>query len=178
MHLHHISRIRSFLTDEAAASLVRSLIFSRIDYANSLLFGLPDCLLSKLQMVQNNAARLVMRRQKSDHITPLLKHLHWLPIKYRIEYKINLITYKALHGQAPKYITDFLDEYKPTRSLRSASRGFLQERRARLKRSGERAYSVCAPKLWNKLPLSVRSCGSTDSFKVALKTHLFKNAFN
>jgi hypothetical protein len=177
MHLHQIGQIRAYLTEEVAATLVRSLIFSRIDYANSLLFGLPDCILTKLQLIQNNAARLVMCRRKFDHVTPLLKHLHWLPIKYRIEYKISLVTYKALHGQAPEYITDLLHEYKPTRVLRSSSLGLLQEKRARLKRSGDRAFSTCAPKLWNNLPITVRSCDSTDSFKTALKTYLFKKAF-
>ena len=178
MHLHQISQIRPCLTDETAATLVRSLIFSKLDYANSLLFGLPDQLVNKLQMVQNNAARLVMGKRKSDHVTPLLKSLHWLPIKFRIEYKINLITYKALHGQAPEYISSLLQEYKPTRPLRSSSMGLLQEKRARLKRSGDRAFSICAPRLWNNLPCHVRFCDTTESFKKALKTYLFRKAFN
>ena len=74
-----ISRMRQYLTENAATKLVCSLILFRLDYANSLLFGLPNTPLDKLQMVQNSAARLILKR-KRDHVTPLLKHLHWLPV--------------------------------------------------------------------------------------------------
>ena len=122
MKLRQISHIRGYLTQEATATLVRSLITSKLDYVNSLLYGIPDALLHKLQLVQNNAARLVLRKKKSDHVTPLLIHLHWLPVKQRIIYKIDLITYKAQHGLAPEYLKELLVDYQPTRSLRSAAR--------------------------------------------------------
>ena len=125
-------------------------------------------------MVQNNAARLVLKKKKSDHVTPLLKHLHWLPIKQRIEFKINLITYKALHDQAPSYISELLEPYEPTRSLRSSVLGLLKEKKTRLKRSGDRAFSVIAPKLWNRLPECLRKAESVECFKSNLKTYLFK----
>ena len=104
--LHNIRRIRKYLTQEAAATLVHSFVTCRIDYCNSLLSGLPDYQLAKLQRVQNSAARLVYRESKFCHITPLLKKLHWLPIMYRIRFKIALLTYKAISGLAPSYITD------------------------------------------------------------------------
>ena len=75
----------------------------------------------KLQRVQNSAARLVTRAKKNDHITPILQRLHWLPVNARIVFKILLITYKALHNQAPGYIIELLSMYKPRRSLRSAA---------------------------------------------------------
>lgn len=177
-HLRRISQIRPYLTQDAAATLVRSLITTRLDYVNGLLYGLPDRLLHKLQLIQNNAARMVMRKGKREHVTPLLKQLHWLPIKHRIEYKINLMTFKALKGDAPTYITELLEVYQPTRSLRSSSRGLLVEKRSSKKKTGDRAFSVCAPKLWNKLPTEVTNCTTIGTFKTKLKTHLFKAAFN
>lgn len=180
LQLHKISRIRPFLTEDAAATLIRSLVLSKLDYSNSLLYGLPDVLLEKLQLVQNNAVRLVKRRKKTEgeHITPLLKDLHWLPIKSRIIYKINMITYKAINGIAPEYVSDMIEPHIIPRTLRSTSKQLLQEKRTRLKRSGDRAYSVCGPKLWNQVPKDIRNSNTLDSFKSGLKTFLFKQAYN
>lgn len=177
-HLHRIKQIRSFLTQDAAATLVCSLILSRLDYANSLLYGIPDILLNKLQIVQNNAARLILKKKKSDSITPLLIQLHWLPIRFRIQYKIILLTYKALNNQAPPYINSMLEQYQPSRTLRSSSKGLLKEKRVKLKTGGDRAFSVAAPKLWNSLPEEIRMSKTVDSFKGALKTILFRRAYN
>ena len=81
---------------------------SKLDICNSLLYGLPQYLIDRLQAVQDCAARLVFRSRKHDHITPILKQLHWLPVYSRIKYKILLLTFKALHGLAPSYITEML----------------------------------------------------------------------
>jgi dsDNA-binding SOS-regulon protein len=177
LHLNNIVQVRPFLTQDATATLVRSLITSKLDYVNSILYGLPDYMIRKLQLVQNNAARLVFRKRKHEHVTPLLKSLHWLPVEQRISYKINLLTFKALHGQAPSYLRELITEYKPTRHLRSNSKGLLQEKKARLKKGGDRAFSVCAPKLWNRLPSHVINCDTLDGFKSSLKTHYFNVAF-
>ena len=85
MKLRQISHIRGYPAQDATATLVRSLIKSKLDYVNSLLYGIPDSLLHKLQLIQNNAACLVMRNKKSDQVTPLIMHLHWLPVKQRIK---------------------------------------------------------------------------------------------
>ena len=100
----------------------QSFITCHLDRCNSLLYGLPDTLIAKLQRIQNSAARLVTRTRGHDHITPVLYNLHWLPVKYRIIYKILLLTYKCLHGLAPDYLADLIQEYKPSRNLRSSSK--------------------------------------------------------
>ncbi|PIK47658.1 hypothetical protein BSL78_15465 [Apostichopus japonicus] len=95
-----ISRIRKFLTKDITTKLVCSLIMPRLDYCNSLLFGLPDSTLKKLQTVQNSAARLISCSSRHDHMSPVLQSLHWLPVKHRSIYKLLLLTYKSQHSLA------------------------------------------------------------------------------
>ena len=142
------------------------------------MYGLPDVRIKQLQQIQNNAARLVLKAKKYDNITPILKKLHWLPITFRIEYKILLLCFKSLNGLGPKYLAELLLPYVPNRCLRSSDQKLLIEPKSRLKSYGDRAFSVCAPKLWNKLPLALRTCGKVDVFKRNLKTYLFKQAFD
>jgi len=177
-HLRNIAQIRRYLTQDATATLIHSLVTSRLDNLNSLLFGLPDNVTAKLQRIQNHAAKVVVRKNKYDHVTPIMQSLHWLPVLYRIEYKILLITHKCLHGIAPEYLASRLQKYVPGRALRSADQYLLVERRANLRSYGDRSFSVAAPKLWNNLPLDLRKCDSLISFKAQLKTFLFKKAFN
>ncbi len=108
-----------------AEKLVHAFMTSRLDYCNALLGGCPASSINKLQIVQNAAARVLTRSRKYDHITPILQSLHWLPIKFRISYKILLLAYKALNDLAPAYLTNLLSRYKPTRSLRSQNSGLL-----------------------------------------------------
>ena len=131
-HLRNISRT---LGDHA-------FITSKLDNANSLLYGLPKFLIDRLQNVQNAAARVVTRTKKYDHIKPVLKQLHWLPISQRITYKILLLTYKALNGQAPDYITELLEPYVPTRNLRSSFKKLLKVPSIKLVSYGQR--EVCS----------------------------------
>ena len=102
-YLYNIRWIRKYLSRQSTEILVHAFITNRLDYCNGLLYGLPDCLLNKLQRVQNACARLSFREQKFCHLTPLIHELHWLPIKYRIEFKILLITFKILKFLAPTY---------------------------------------------------------------------------
>ena len=101
----YIRRIRKFLSSDAVQTVVNALALWQVDYCNSILFGLPNTELQKLQRVQNVAARLICNTNNFDHITPTLVKLHWLPVKYCINFKILLITFKAIHGLAPKYLT-------------------------------------------------------------------------
>ena len=177
--LYKISRIRRYLSEDVTKTLVNSLVTSRLDYCNSLLYGLPSILLNKLQKVQNTAARIIKRIPRQNHITPILKELHWLPVKYRIEYKSLLITYKALNGQAPSYISGMIEECKPSRSLRSQSSLQLKHPSGLAKRSyGQRSYHRAAPLLWNALPKDTRNAKSLSLFKCLLKTYYFKKHYS
>ena len=176
MHLHSISRVRENLTEDATATLVNALVTSRLDYANAILYGIPEFLIHKLQLVQNNAAKLILRKKKYDSVTPLLKRLHWLPIKYRIMYKINLLTFKCMQNIAPSYLSELCVPYEPARSLRSSNQCLLTER-ARRTNTADRAFSVAGPKLWNLLPDDVRVIEKLSLFKTKLKTHYFSKAF-
>ena len=178
-HLFNIRRIRKFLSKETAKILVNAFITSRLDYCNSLLYGLPATHLNKLQRVQNASARLICNVSRYDHITPTLYQLHWLPIKFRIDFKILLITYKAIHGLAPDYLTELISIKTPTRyNLRTSNELLLQRPIIKTKVTlGDRSFQLAAPFLWNGLPAQIRHADSVRSFKRVLKTHLFRKAF-
>ena len=176
-HIRYIACIRRFLSEESTKALVHAFVTCRLDNCNSLLYGLPKNQIEKLQRVQNCAGRLVVNARRHDHITPVLKDLHWLPVDQRIVFKILLFTYKALNGLAPSYLSDLVKFYAPERNLRSSSQNFLAVPFSKTKSYGDRAFSVCAPTLWNDLPLQLTSSASFNILKSNLKTFLFKYAF-
>ena len=108
-----------------------------------------------LERIQNTAARLVTRTNRDDHITPVLKGIHWLPVQERIMFKILLLTYKTVNGSAPSYLSELVSSYTPSRSLRSSSKNLLCRRKTKLLQYGGRSFFSAAPKLWNELPDSV-----------------------
>ena len=110
-YLRNIARIRRFLSEEECKVIVHTFVISRLDYCNVLLYGLPGKTLHILQRVQNYAARLIMRFGKSEHITPVLRYLHWLPVDARVDYKVLLYTYKAYNNHAPPYINEMITKY-------------------------------------------------------------------
>ncbi len=169
-NLHKIFRIRRFLSSAAAKTLVHWTVTSRLDYCNGLLFGVSDTLLKKYQRIQNTAARLVTGASRDSHITPQLIELHWLPVPYRVKFKIIMTTFKALNGLAPQYLRSQLQYYTPGRQLRSADHNLLVEPKYRLETFGARAFSNAAPRLWNSLPGHMRSIDSVQTFITAKNT--------
>ena len=165
------------LTDNACCQLIHALVTVRIDYCNSLLYGLPDCSLSRLQRILNTAARILCKIPNFNHITKTLLDLHWLPIQQRILFKILILTYQAYHETAPQYLCDLIMPYFNARNLRSDNMSLIApcHPRAKLKSYVERSLQYAAPNEWNKLPLLIRESPSLDIFKTQLKTFLFKS---
>ena len=181
-HLRNISRIRRYIPEESCKLVVQSLVTSRLDYSNGLLYGIPKSAVSILQTVQNSAARIVTKTAPREHITPVLRELHWLPVDRRIEYKILLYAYKALNGLAPEYLCHMVELYAPDRVLRSASQNLLVVPRGKHCQYGMRTFAMAAATLWNSLNVRdrsnrIRGSPSLESFKSNLKTLLFKEHF-
>lgn len=176
--LRYVGRLRKYLDVDTTKTLVNAFVISKLDYCNALFYGLPSTSYACIQRLQNTAARLVTLRRKYEHISPILADLHWLPLKQRFEYKVLLLVFKCLQKVAPTYLMELLSVRVPTRALRSADQTLLSVPYTKTKFYGSRAFSVCGPTLWNKIPSAIRECQSIACFKMNLKTHLYKNAFN
>ena len=117
-----------------------------------------------LQKVQNNAARLIMRKNKFYSATSMLYELHWLPVDKRIAYKVCCIVFKCLNGQSPNYLSDLLNVYCPARRLRSSDDQTKLVKRNTSRKIGQRSFSFCGPNFWNNLPQGLRESNSIDIF--------------
>ena len=170
-----LGKIRPFLPIDAANKLTVSFVLTRLDYCYSLLAGLSDNKLNKLQRIQNHAARIVLCKPRHVNTTSLLRTLHWLPVKARIQYKIACLCFQCLsQNTMPPYLSDLLYPYQPSRTLRSLDTSLLSVPRLCLETFGKRSFSVCGPTVWNSLPLSLRKTQCFSTFKKKLKTHLFE----
>ena len=107
-YLYNIRRIRNYLFRRSTETLIHAFVSSRVDYCNSLLYSQPAYQLNKLQRVQNAAARLIFLESKYCYVRLLLYNLHWLPVKFRIDFKILLLTYKAINGVSPFYLQELI----------------------------------------------------------------------
>jgi hypothetical protein len=175
-HTRALRHVRPSLPDAVAKTVACSIVSSRLDYCNSLLEGTSESNFKNSQRVQNNLARVVLRRGKYDHISSALAGLHWLPIKQRVTFKLSTLTYNIKRNNQPSYLRELLTDYEPVRCLRSATQDLIRVDRCRTVLSS-RAFKYSAAKTWNNLPDSVRCCNSLLTFKSKLKTHLFKLAF-
>ena len=174
LELRRINSIRNLLSVDAVKTLVCSLVLSRLDYCNSLLVGLPQYLIKRLRGAQNAAARSILRTLRSEHISPLLQNLHWLPVNRRTLHKVAALCHSSLSGCGPQYLSDLTDVYTPARSLHSSSDiSILSTPNVKLKSYGQRSFAYHGPSTWNSLPLALRYQLESDCFKGALKTHLF-----
>ena len=176
--IRKISHIRPFISEKCTIQLVISLVLSKLDYCNCLLYGMSEENFNRLQLIQNHAARIVKKAPKRSSATDLLINLHWLPIRQRVTYKIALTVFKCLHVENfPSYLKELVTPYEPSRSLRSGSQFKLAKPFKKLETFGKKSFHHAAPEVWNALPLELRSCTSLSIFKKKLKTYFFKVAF-
>ena len=170
--IRKLSKVKIHLTQQQLQTLVSSLIFSKLDYCNSLYYGLPVKTINKLQRVQNCAARLVWKGKIpfNSSLDSIYNNLHWLRMRFRIIYKILLIVYKCLHEKVPSDVSNMI---KFAQSERTTKMMKLEETRARSS-YGDRAFSHVAPKLWNLLPTRIRLETDLIQFKTKLKSLLMR----
>ena len=178
--LRQIRSIKGCLTMDSLKTLPSALVSSRIDYGNMALVSLPRVATQSIQSIINTTVRLITGVRKYDHITSVLKELHWLKIYERIEYKIALQMYKCLSNEGPAYLTRELvpvANLPEKQKLRSDKSKDVVPNKHKLKSLGLRRFSVSGPKLWNNLPNSLKSSSSKKSFCRSLKTYLFNKSF-
>ena len=162
-HLHHVCTL---LTDNFAQTVACSIVASRLDYCNAMLYGAPAATFGVLRRAQNNLARVVCQQEGRTDARPLLRSLHWLPVKHRVTYKMASLTFKIMSSSTPAHVSDLIQTAVPVRPLQSSDAPLL----------ARRAFSVAAARTWNSLPSDIRSCRTVDTFTRHLKTHLFRQS--
>ena len=172
--LRGINSFRHYLSQDALKTLISAFILSRTNYCSSLLAGYPKQLIAELQKVKNNPARLLCWTLMSDHTSPVLHTLHWLPVEQRIQHNLLLLAFNSVNNDRLSYPSDLLKFYIPSRQLRSSSDSSLRRIPLfRLKSFGQRKFSYQASVLWNSLRYSLHHSNSTSDSESALKMHLF-----
>ena len=182
--MRNLRRIRQYLTPEVAVLAANALVSSRLDYYNSLFRGLSCFNQHKLQSIQNTLARIVTNHRKYAHVTPILKQLHCLPVKYRYMFKTATLVYNFLHSGSPSYFQPFLSLSRCSYSTRHSHPDhqyltvppFCSSVFKSVKHF-DHSFAFDAPKIWNELPHDVRSASSVASFRKKLKTYLFAKAY-
>lgn len=175
-HIRALRHIRPRLTLDAAKCVAVSIIGARLDYCNSLLHGTSQRNLDRLQRVQNSLARVVTQAPPRSSATELRRQLHWLPIRQRVHFKLGTITFRAIHTGTPTYLASELHRHQPPRALRSGTTTTLHRPHA-TSDFHQDSFAVSAPATWNNLPAAIRDSSSLDTFKTALKTHLFNSVY-
>ena len=171
-HIHNLRRFSKHLNLDQAKCLASALVSSRLDCCNSLLHGVTVRDMLKLQRVQTCLARVVTKAGRFAPSTLLHHSLHWLSISFRIQFKILTLTCNTLSSGKPSYHANLIHLATPNRNLCFNKGPLLSAPKCKTK-TGTRVFSVRAPSLWNKLPLSIRSSESLTCFRQHLKTHLF-----
>ena len=175
-HLRAFRRIRPLLPNDLAETVGRAIVMSRLDYCNALFSALPEYQIMRLQRLENQCVRIVASQSARSEVTTALSDLHWLPVRERIDFKVATLTYSALSGSGPQYLSNLLITAIPARSLRSSadiSRLVIPRTKTKFQ---ERPFSVAAPIMWNSLPSEIRTSATIDTFKSKLKTYLFNRA--
>ena len=174
-HIRSFKQICSSLDDGMAVSVASALVSSRLDQVNSVLYGTALKHINFLQCVQNALARVVTyQRPYASPLssTGLLQNFHWLPIEWRVHFKLATLVYKALYTGQPPYLSELLQHYEPIQTLRSSSSSQLSVPRHNLE-FGSCAFRISAPKIWNLLPASIRNSPSIPTFRRHLKHIIF-----
>ena len=180
-HLRNIGRVRNLITTDAAAQLIHALISSRLDLCNSILYNLPNNKIERLQRIQNQAARILTRSLRRNHITPVLRELHWLRINDRIIFKILILTHKAFNGSAPEYLCELITKHNnvSVRTRRAEDCHLLNVppiSKSCANSFFERSFMYAAPTLWNNLSQDTRMLDFIQ-FKSRIKTELYLKYF-
>ena len=171
-HIRALRYIRPSLDANTTRLVGHALVSSRLDYANSIMYGMSKSLTAKLQHQQNTLARIVLQTNRLNSGGPLLSELHWLPVASRIWFKIATVTHKILSTGTPSYLSFLLNHYQPTRQLCSSSSNLLVQPPSKTE-FGSLAFHTAAPQIWNGLPADVRSSPSFQTFKKMLTTYYF-----
>ena len=165
--VRNVSSISKFLSQDHLKTLVNSIVIGKVDNCNSLLYGVSAYNSDRLQKFQNSCARTIYRKRKYDHVTGILRELHWLPSEARPYFKVLCYVYKCLHDLAPSYLSDLILVRRDDDCTLSVPRCSSQ--------IGDRAFSVAGPRLWNALPVDIRTINNLDRFKSQLKHLLFSS---
>ena len=180
--LRNLWKISSKLNNiDLKTRLITSCLFPHIDYCNSLYACLPNKYIHKLQRLMNAAVRFIFnfRRFERISISEHLKKLHFLPVKYRVDFKVCSLVYKIMIGAAPEYLANLIRPKTSLPSLRVYNDQFLLEvPKPEKENYKNRCFSLYAPKLWNSLPKEIRSACSLLEFQSKLKTHYFSIAYS
>jgi len=158
-----LRHVRTVLTDDLAQTAASSIVASRLDYCNAILYGAPAATFDVLQPAQNNLARVVCQRGGQTDARPLLRSLHWLPVQHRVAYKMAALTFKTMSSSTPAYLNDLIQTAVPARLLWSSDSPLLNVPRTRTE-FARRSFSVAAPHTYaNSLPSDIRSCRTVDT---------------
>ena len=174
-HLRRLRLVKNYLDNQSVMKLVYAFILSRIDRCNSILVGLPDVTVAPITRVLHAAARLISGTKRHEHITPILRELHWLPLQSRIRFKLCVLMHGIKYNHCPDYLRNdvvLCSEVPTLARLRSSTHGEFVKRRANFK-YGKRAFSVAGPNAWNKLSTELKIISSVQIFKKKLKKFLF-----
>ena len=172
-HIKAFREIRRFLTKDIACSVARSIVLSRLDYCNSLLYKSSEKNIAKLQRIQNSLVKIIYELPWKTSTKTYMEELHWLPVRERITYKIGVMTYKCKYNLAPSYLSVSIKNYAPTRQLRSTSANLLVEPVGVISEAASKAFSVAGPAVWNKFEEAVRIASTLPILKTKLKTSLY-----
>ena len=178
LEIRKLKHISKFVSNSCLKTLAASFILSRLDYCNALYKNLNKYQIDQLQKLQNFAAKVVMSKSLYDHVTPCLIELHWLPVSFRIDFKIAVLSFKCLHDLAPTYLSDLIEEYHPSRNLRSSTQKLLKKKVVKFEKLGKKSFAYSAPQVWNSLPFYLRNETSLEVFKKNLTTFYFKMAYH